>query len=122
MGENLYDSSSTNSELNLAGRPRRIPSRGVRLSDFFAHCFLLFLFPPTCCPCGFGQIGFIIQPYLLLLGFPTILVGYIAPSVVDSQRGLFLAAYIANYVSVSYLIGELAGRLFARRPVHTANG
>lgn len=70
MIENPYD--SPHAELSASAVPSPTGSRGVRLSVFFVNCFLLLLFPPTCCPCGFGPIGFIIQPYLILLGCPTI--------------------------------------------------
>lgn len=93
-------------------------SRRVRLSVFFANCFLLLLFPPTRCPCWAGPIGFMIQPYLLVLGLPTILVAYLVPDVIESHRGAFFTAYIVNYVAVSYLIGEMVGRCVRRARRH----
>ena len=109
MIENPYE--SPHAEPSASAVPSPAGSRSVRLSVFFVNCFLLVLFPPTCCPCGFGPLGFIIQPYLMLLGFPTVLLGFLAPDAINANRAAFFAAYIVNYVVVSYLIGELAGRL-----------
>jgi hypothetical protein len=63
----------------------------------------------------FGPIGFIIQPYLILLGFPMILLAFVAPEAMAANRAAFFAAYIVNCVVVSCLIGELAGRLCCRK-------
>ncbi len=113
MIENPYE--SPHAEPSASAVPSPAGSRSVRLSVFFVNCFLLVLFPPTCCPCGFGPLGFIIQPYLMLLGFPTVLLGFLAPDAINANRAAFFAAYIVNYVVVSYLIGELAGRLCCRK-------
>lgn len=99
---------------------RGTPSGRVRLSVFFANCGLLLIFPPVCCPCGLGPIGFIVQPYFMLMGCPTILAAFFVPSIVDSHRSLFLAAYLANYVIAAYLIGEITSRVLARRAVRTS--
>jgi hypothetical protein len=113
MIENPYE--SPHAETSVSAAPSSAGSRRVRLSVFFVNCSLLLLFPPTCCPCGFGPIGFIIQPYLILLGFPMILLAFVAPDAMAANRAAFFAAYIVNYVVVSYLIGELAGRLCCRK-------
>lgn len=98
----------------------RAGGRGVRLSVFFANCLLLLLFPPICCPCGLGPFGFVVLPYMMLLGFPTVLSGY-AVAGDDASRGVFLCAYVVKYVVVSYLTGVLAGRAFVKRST-TATG
>jgi len=115
MDENPYQTPTGEPSVSVASSGAGC--RGVRLSVFFLNCFLLVLFPPTCCPCGFGPIGFIIQPYVILLGCPTILLGFIAPDVVETHRAAFFTAYIINFVVVSYLIGEFAGRLWSRKRV-----
>ena len=92
----------------------------MRLSVFFANCLLLVLFPPICCPCGLGPVGFIVLPYMLLLGCPTILFGFAAPEAIEANRGLFFAAYIVNYVVMSYVVGEFAGWWFGGRQVPQA--
>jgi CDP-diglyceride synthetase len=95
-------------------------SRKIRMSVFLANCFLLLLFPPICCPCGLGPIGFILQPYLLLLGVPTVLFGFLAPATVETYRATFLCVYIVNYVIVSYIVGEFAGRILGKKTVPRA--
>lgn len=113
MATNPYESPSVSESA-----PAPLASAGgrrVRLSVFFVNCFLLLLFPPTCCPCGFGPIGFLVQPYVILLGFPTILVGFVAPGTIQSHPVAFISAYIVNAVTVSYVMGEFAGRLFCRK-------
>jgi|GEM_PF-4996165 len=93
---------------------------GVRLSVFAGHIVLLLMFPPTCCPCGFGPIGFLIQPYLILLGLPTILVPLLFPAIREDHIQLMMIAYIINFVLLSYVVGEFAGKWYAtnnrRRP------
>ncbi len=97
-------------------------SRPIRLSVFLAHCLLLVLFPPGCCPCGFGPIGFLFLPYMLLLGFPAIILGFVVPDVMRTIPATFLVAYIVNYVVMSYLIAELAGRYFGRKQIPETDG
>ncbi len=106
----------------VPGPSRQTGSRRIRLSVFLAHCLLLVLFPPGCCPCVFGLIGFLFLPYMLLLGLPTILLGFVVPDMVVTHRAMFFAAYIVNYVMVSYLIGEWAGRFFCRKQVPETDG
>jgi len=60
MDENPYQTPSGEPFVSVASPPAGC--RGVRLSVFFLNCFLLVLFPPTCCPCGFGPIGFLPIP------------------------------------------------------------
>jgi hypothetical protein len=114
MCENPYESPHSEPAASTT-TPSPPSSRRIRLSVFFANCLLLVLFPPICCPCGFGPIGFLVMPYMMLLGFPTIVFGFLAPDVIVTNRAGFFAAYIVNYVVVSYLIGELAGRVYCRK-------
>ncbi len=65
------------------------------------------MFPPTCCPCGFGPIGFLIQPYLILLGLPTILVPFVFPTVREDHVQLLMVAHIINFVLLSYVAEKL---------------
>ncbi len=120
MTENPYEppqSPSRNPIVSERKTPARQASRSVRLSVFLTHCLFLVLFPPGCCPCGFGMIGFLFQPYMILLGMPTILLAFLFPDLLGENRAIFFAAFIANYVVMSYLIGEWAGRIFGRKPV-----
>lgn len=61
-----------------------------------------------------GPVGFIVLPYMMLLGFPSILLGYLLPDSNGASQHVFLVADIVNYVLMSYLVGEFAGRLFPR--------
>jgi CDP-diglyceride synthetase len=112
MVENPYEPSRVASSPTTA---LSSGSRKIRMTVFFANCFLFLLFPPICCPCGLGPIGFILQPYLLLLGVPTVLFGFLAPETVATYRATFLCVYIVNYVIVSYIVGGFAGRLFGKK-------
>jgi len=114
MCENPYESPHVEPAASII-TPSPPASRGVRLSVFFANCLLLVLFPPGCCPCGLGPIGFLFQPYMMLLGVPTIVFGFLAPDVIVTNRAGFFTAYIVNYVVMSYLMGELAGRIYGRK-------
>jgi len=117
MTENPYETPHAEPSASAVGKPQPAGNRRIRLSVFFANCLLLVLFPPTCCPCGLGPIGFLALPYMMLLGFPTILFGFLAMDTVETHRGAFFAVYIVNYVAMSYLVGEFAGWLFGRRQV-----
>ena len=60
---------------------------------------------------------------MILLGFPTIIFGFLASDAIATNRETFFAAYIVNYVVMSYVIGELAGRLFGgKRGPQTVSG
>ena len=110
MGENPYESPKV--EQSPPQRTRKKRRRSIGLQILLVNSVLVLLFPPTCCPCGFGPIGFLVQPYLVLLGFPTILVGFIVPNAVSEHPGLFLVAYLVNMVVVSYLMGRLVSLFF----------
>jgi hypothetical protein len=117
MVENPYETPHAEPSASVVGKSQPAGNRRIRLSVFFANCLLLVLFPPTCCPCGLGPIGFLALPYMLLLGCPTILFGFLAREAIETHREVFFAAYIVNYVVMSYLVGEFAGWLFGRRQV-----
>ncbi len=113
MVENPYE--SPKSELASGGKTAARRAKSFGLSILAINSFLVFLAPPTCCPCGLGPIGFLIQPYLLLLGFPTILIGLISPEAVRGNPAPFLIAYIINMAFVSYLLGHFASKILALR-------
>ncbi len=75
---------------------------------------LLGLFPPTCCPCGLGPIGFLIQPYLMLLGTPAIFLPLVFPQMRTGNELTFLSLYVTNYVLLSYGLGVLVNRRLKR--------
>lgn len=69
----------------------------------------------------FRSDHFLLMPYMMLLAFPTIVFGFLAPEVIVTNRAGFFAAYIVNYVVVSYMIGELAGRVYCRKRASQSN-
>ena len=76
---------------------------------------LLGLFPPTCCPCGLGFLGFIIQPYMVLLGIPSIFIPFAMPQMRTGNEVMFLSLYVTNYVMLSYGLGVLVDRWRQRK-------
>lgn len=90
-------------------------SRPVRLGILAFNTILLGLFPPTCCPCGLGPLGFILLPYMLVLGMPSIFLPFAFPQMRDGSESIFLSIYVTNYVLLSYGLGVYVDRLRKRR-------
>ena len=78
----------------------------VRMGVVGLNTFLLIAFSPFCCPCGFGPIGFLIQPYMMLLGFPSIVLPIALPQLHEANPLLTLSLYVTNFLLLSYLLGH----------------
>jgi hypothetical protein len=72
-------------------------------------------FSPFCCPCGFGPIGFLVQPYMMLLGLPSILLPVALPQLHESNPPLTISLYVINVVLLSYLLGHWVDLYLRRR-------
>jgi hypothetical protein len=103
--ENPYQSPVSAPYARRTGRDAR-GSPVVRLGVVGFHVFLLMAFSPFCCPCGFGPIGFLIQPYMMLLGLPSILLPVALPQLHESNPPLTMSLYVINVVLLSYLLGH----------------
>lgn len=117
---NPYESTKT-AHLQLNAKPAAGSMR-IRLGVLAFNSILLGLFPPTCCPCGLGPIGFIIQPYMFLLGLPSIFLPIALPQLRTGNELTFLSIYVTNYIVMSYGLGVLVDRTRqCRRPNGGAN-
>lgn len=111
MDDNPYETPQAPLTSLVAPPPRR---RNWGLHFVLVNAVLLLLFPPIGCPCCYGALAYVILPYWMALGFPTILAGWIAPEATRAAPGAFLAAFIVNVVLVSYFVG----RIFPPRRPH----
>lgn len=109
-----YDSESRASAL-APTVPPSANHAGVRWLVFSLNLFIVFLFPPTCCPCTFSYIGLIVQPYLYFLGMPAILIPQFLPQLVQDHPLISLSLYATNYVFVSYLVADFAGNWYGSK-------
>lgn len=117
--QNPYDA-PTSAELPVPAAAPATGSVRTRMGVLGCNTVLLVLFPPTCCPCGLGPIGFIVQPYMLLLGFPSIFAPLAIPHLRTASELAFLSLYVINYVLMSYGLGVIVDRLQRRRrPIGT---